>query len=102
MEKYGFKWMVLVLFGSELYTAYVVFIENWQQRRKKKNNIVHDVFSSHNYVHLWIVYQIKTTTTKNRKEKKKKFVDALIVNVVRFSRFDFKFLTALHIGASGS
>lgn len=28
MEKYGFKWMVLVLFGSELYTAYVVFIEN--------------------------------------------------------------------------
>lgn len=47
IEKYGFKWMVLVLFKSELYIASVMFIEN-----KQKKVIVHDVFSSHNDVHL--------------------------------------------------
>lgn len=38
------------------------------------------------------MYQIKKS--EKRKEKNKS-VDALIVHVVRFSRFDFKFLTAL-------
>lgn len=28
IEKYGFKWMVLVLFESELYISSVMFIEN--------------------------------------------------------------------------
>lgn len=46
-EKYWLKWMVLVLFKSELYIASVMFIEN-----KRKKVIVHDVFSSHNDVHL--------------------------------------------------
>ena len=31
-EKYGFKWMVLVLFGSELYISSVMFIENKQKK----------------------------------------------------------------------
>lgn len=35
---------------------------------KKKKDIVHDVFSSHNDVHLWNVYQIKKW---EKKEKKK-------------------------------
>ena len=64
IEKYGFKWMVLVLFESELYIASVMFIEN-----KQKKDIVHDVFSSHNDVHLWNVYQIKKCE-KKKKEKK--------------------------------
>lgn len=64
IEKYGFKWMVLVLFESELYIASVMFIEN----KQKKKDIVHDVFSSHNDVHLWNVYQIKKW---EKKEKKK-------------------------------
>lgn len=34
---------------------------------------------------------------KNKNKRKKKSVDALIVHVVRFSRFDFKFLTALQV-----
>lgn len=89
IEKYGFKWMVLVLFESQLYIASVVY---WKQTKKK--DIVHDVFSSHNDVHLWNVYQIKKW---GKKQKKKKSVDALIVHVVRFSRFDFKFLTALQV-----
>lgn len=76
IEKYGFKWMVLVLFESGLYIASVMFIEN-----KQKKDIVHDVFSSHNDVHLWNVYQIKKQE-KKRKEKNKS-VDALIVHVVR-------------------
>jgi len=33
IEKYGFKWMVLVLFESELYIASVMFIENKQKKR---------------------------------------------------------------------
>lgn len=39
--------MVLVLFESKLYIASVMFIEN-----RQKKDIVHDVFSSHNDVHL--------------------------------------------------
>lgn len=65
-------------------------------KTNKKKDIVHDVFSSHNDVHLWNVYQIKKWG-KKQKQKKKKSVDALIVHVVRFSRFDFKFLTALQV-----
>lgn len=33
IEKYGFKWMVLVLFESELYIASVMFIENKQKKK---------------------------------------------------------------------
>lgn len=40
--------MVLVLFESELYIASVMFIEN----KQTKKDIVHDVFSGHNDVHL--------------------------------------------------
>lgn len=47
-------------------------------KTNKKKVVVHDVFSSHNDVHLWNVYQIKKW-----KKKKKKSVDALIVHVVR-------------------
>lgn len=65
IEKLGFKWMVLVLFESKLYIASVMFIEN-----RQKKDIVHDVFSSHNDVHLWNVYQIKKKYDKNRKGKK--------------------------------
>lgn len=32
IEKYGFKWMVLVLFESQLYIASVVY---WKQTKKK-------------------------------------------------------------------
>lgn len=32
LKKYGFKWMVLVLFESELYIASVMFIENKQKK----------------------------------------------------------------------
>lgn len=48
IENYGFKWMVLVLFESKLYIASVMFIEN----NNKTKDTVHDVFSSHNDVHL--------------------------------------------------
>lgn len=64
----GFKWMVLVLFESQLYIASVMFIEN----KQKKKDIVHDVFSGHNDVHLWNVYQIKKMKKKKSNEKKKK------------------------------
>lgn len=40
IEKYGFKWMVLVLLKSELYIASVMFIES-----KQKKFIVHDVLA---------------------------------------------------------
>lgn len=33
IEKYGFKWMVLVLLKSELYIASVMFIENKQKKK---------------------------------------------------------------------
>lgn len=36
IEKYGFKWMVLVLFESELYITSVMFIENKQTNKKKR------------------------------------------------------------------
>lgn len=43
----------------------------WKQTKKK--DIVHDVFSGHNDVHLWNVYQIKKKNkTKTEKAKKKK------------------------------
>ena len=32
MKNMGFKWMVLVLFGSELYISSVMFIENKQKK----------------------------------------------------------------------
>lgn len=67
IEKHGFKWMVLVLFGSELYIASVMFMENKQTNKQKKEDIVHEVFSSHNDVHLWNVYQIKK---RKRNEKR--------------------------------
>lgn len=53
--------MVLVLFESKLYIASVMFMEN-------KKDIVHDVFSSHNDVHLWNVYQIKKWEKKWKKK----------------------------------
>lgn len=40
-------------------------------KEKKKKDIVHDVFSGHNDVHLWNVYQIKKKN-KTKREKKKK------------------------------
>lgn len=33
IEKYRFKWMVLVLFESQLYIASVMFIENKNKKR---------------------------------------------------------------------
>lgn len=72
--KYGFKWMVLVSFGSKLYIASSVY---------QKKNIVHDLcFSGHNGVHLWNVY-LKSKEKKWNKKNNNKFVDALIELVVR-------------------
>lgn len=57
--KYGFKWMVLIASGSELYFTLLLFI---------KKNIVHDLcFSGHNGVNLWNVY----LKVKKRNEMKK-------------------------------
>lgn len=85
-KKHWVLWMVLVRF--ELYIAAVML------RKTKKKDLVHDVFSSHNDVHLWIVYQIK----KKMKKIIKKFqsVDALIVHVIRLVGL-LSFSTALHI-----
>lgn len=76
IEKYGFKWMVLVLFESELYIASVMFIENKQKKKILCMTCLAVIMMS------ICEMCIKSKNEKKRNEKNKS-VDALIVHVVR-------------------
>lgn len=52
--------------GACFVWIWVVYRLCYVYENKQKKDIVHDVFSSHNDVHLWNVYQIK----KYKKMKK--------------------------------
>lgn len=63
-KKYGFKWMVLVLFESQLYISSVMSIE-----KKQKKDIVHVVLSSP-FVVMSIEMSMKCVLKIKNKEKK--------------------------------
>lgn len=57
--------------GACFVSIWVVYLLCLLKTNKKKV-IVHDVFSSHNDVHLWNVYQIKKLRKKKQNKNKKK------------------------------